>query len=106
MFVLTFLFGFVFTLLGFFDLKETVTKKDTPALGFVYFIVGMLVWFVMAMYWPAMATDAALASLGWLWFGLAWVCVACAMACVGFILKAGIKSENGKLSIQQSSREQ
>lgn len=105
MFVLTFMTGFVFTLLGFIDLKEAVTKKDTPALGFIYFIVAMLVWFVMAMYWPAMATDAALASLGMLWFGFAWVCVALAMACVGLVLKGVVKKPvDSKLEICEEQR--
>ncbi len=103
MFIFTFLFGLIFTLLGFFDLKGALTKKETPYLGFVYFIVSMIIWFAMAIYWTAMATDLALASLGWLWYGFAGISLACAFACLGYILKASVKvePEGAKLEIRE-----
>jgi hypothetical protein len=106
MFILTFMIGFVFLILGFFDLKSALSKKDMPpALGFVYFLISMVVWFAMAMWWSAMATDAALASLGWLWFGFAWACVALAIACAVLIFKASAGKSGGKLEIREERTE-
>lgn len=104
MFTLTFMIGFVFTMLGFNELKEALTKKNSPALGFVYFLISIAVWFVMAMYWPAIATDAALGSLGLLWFGFAWACVALDIACAVLIFKASVKDTGGKLEIREEER--
>lgn len=105
MFAFTFMIGFVFTIFGFSELKTAITKKETPFLGFIYFIVSMLVWFVIAIYWVVVATDPALAALSWLWYGLGGTSLTCAMACVGFIFKASATPDEEMKRFGISERE-
>jgi len=105
MFILTFIVGFAFTFSGFNDLKEALKdQKNTPALGFVYFIIALAVWIMIGMYWPVAATDTVLASLGWLWLGLGIICVALAITCAVLSLKAIVHENAPHLEIRQEER--
>jgi uncharacterized membrane protein len=109
MFSFVFVLGFITLILGFSELREIFRGKDksmaAPAMGTVYFFFCFILWFVLAMYWPAMATDQALATLGTMWMGVAWISFVLAWACVGDIaLKSAHKDEKSKLEIQEERR--
>ena len=105
MFAVSFIIPFVFTIMGFSELREMFRGKDKtmapPAMGLIYFFVCFLFWLVLGMWWPAMATDAALASLGWVWYAFALLSFTFIITCLGFIIRAGLhKDEPSKLEIQ------
>jgi hypothetical protein len=109
MFTLVAVLGFVFYIFGFSELREVFRGKDkstaAPAMGTIYFFFCTMFWFVLAMWWPAMATDEALGTLGFLWFGFGLVSFALAWACVGFIIiRSGHKEERGRLEIREENR--
>lgn len=106
MFAVTFIIPFVFTILGFSELREVFRGKDKstapPAMGTIYFLVCTLFWFVLAMWWPAMATDVALGTLGWVWYAFALLSLSFVITCIGFIFKASLnKDEQSHLEIQE-----
>jgi hypothetical protein len=109
MFAFVLVLGFLLFILGFSELREIFRGKDksmaAPAMGTIYFFVCTILWFVIAMYWPAMATDAALGVLGYLWYGFGLISFALAWACVGFIaLRSTHKEESSRLEIQEEKR--
>lgn len=106
MFAASFMIPFVFTLLGFTELREIFRNRDKsmapPAMGTIYFFICTLFWFILAMYWPAMATDAALATLGWAWYAFALLSFSLVITCIGFIIYASVhKPEQSHLEIQE-----
>jgi hypothetical protein len=109
MFSFVLILGFVFLIFGLNEFRESIIGKKVMAsstLGFIYFLLCTIIWFILAMYWPAMATDAALGTLGLLWFGFAWVSLGFAFACIGFMLKASFeKDKGGKLQITEERSE-
>jgi hypothetical protein len=109
MFAFTAIISTLFLVFGFSELREIFRGKDkstaAPAMGTIYFFICTLLWFVLAMWWPAMATDAALGTLGILWLGFGFVSFALAWACVGFIIvRSGNKDERSKLEIREENR--
>lgn len=106
MFVFPLVLGFTFYVLGFTELREIFRGKEkgsaAPAMGTIYFFICFIVWLVLAMWWPAMATDAALATLGYLWLGFALLSFSFAIACIGFLLYSSVKKpESGRLEIRE-----
>ncbi len=104
MFAFIFMLGFVLFLLGFFELKTAFQRHDSTSsgLGFIYFLIAMALWFILSAYWAATATDPALATLSWLWFGFAWVSLVLALTCIAIILKASVnKVDNRGLEITE-----
>jgi hypothetical protein len=109
MFAFVAILGLVFYIFGFSELREVFRGKDkttaAPAMGTIYFFICTVIWFVLAMWWPAMATDVALGTLGYLWLGFALTGFALAWACVGFIIiRSGNKDEKSKLEIREENR--
>jgi hypothetical protein len=109
MFAFSFLISFVFFIFGFNELREVFRAKEknmaAPAMGMIYFFISTLFWFVLGMYWPAMATDAALATLGWVWLAFGLISVGCAIACIGLMLYVSAqKPQQSKLEIQEERR--
>lgn len=108
MFSFVLMIGFVFLILGFNELKETLEERRkgtpaTPAMGMIYFIIAMIVWFVLAMYWAAMATDPALATMAYLWDGFAVMSLGMFWVCLGYVLKDSLTPSNtqGTLEIRE-----
>jgi signal transduction histidine kinase len=111
MFAFTFILGFIFFIFGFGELREIFRAKEkgmaAPAMGTIYFFICTIFWLVLGMYWPAMATDAALGTLGWVWIGFALISASLAIACIGFILHASIqKPQESKLEIQEERKQE
>jgi len=109
MLAFTFLLGFIFFIFGFSELREIFRNKEknlaAPAMGFIYFIICFIFWLVLGIYWPAMATDAALGTLGWIWYAFALISFSLAIACAGFVLYLSAhKPEQSRLEIQEERR--
>ena len=109
MFAFTFLLGFIFFVFGFTELREIFRGKEknmaAPAMGFIYFIICFIFWLVLGAYWPAMATDSALGTLGWIWYAFALMSFSLAIACVGFVLYLSAhKPEQSHLEVQEERR--
>jgi hypothetical protein len=109
MFAFVIILCFVFFIFGLGELREVFRGKDkssaAPAMGTIYFFSCTVFWFVIAMWWPAMATDEALGTLGFLWFGFGLISFALAWACVGFlIIRSGNKEEGSRLEVREESR--
>ena len=101
--------GFIMLILGFGELREVFRGKDKSmapsAMGTLYFFFAFIIWFAMALYWPAMATDQALAAFGYLWYGVMMLSFAFIWVCIGDIaIKGTHKDEAGKLEIQEERR--
>jgi hypothetical protein len=109
MFAFTFIIPFVFYILGFSELREIFRGKEkglaAPAMGTIYFFICFLFWLALGMWWPAMATDAALATLGWVWYAFALLSFSFVVTCIGFILYHAVqKPQESKLEIQEERR--
>ena len=106
MFAITFLVGFFFFIFGFTELREIFRGKErnmaAPGMGAIYFFICFIFWLVLGMYWPAMATDAALGTLGWIWYAFALISFSLAIGCVGFVLYLSVqKPSQSRLEIQE-----
>ncbi len=105
MFSFTFLMGFVFSLLGLFELKHALNDKEAPAIGFILCILSTVVWFIMGLFWPAVATTEMFVPLGWLWYGFGLIFMFATLTCVFYIAKYGVSGkETGGLTIQEEAR--
>ena len=111
MFAFVVMLGFIFLVLGFNELKGTLEENQkgtpaTPAMGTIYFVISMILWFVLSMYWGAMATDSALATLSYLWDGFAIMSMAFFWVCVGYILKGSFKATpKSKFEVRETESE-
>lgn len=108
MFSFTFIVAFILFLLACLEFKNGClgwkTDAVSPAMGFVYSLISAILFFVISLWWTAMATDAALSSLGMFWTALAWTASALAFACICLILLATVgnkqNDDGGRLSIR------
>jgi hypothetical protein len=109
MFAFVTILGVLTQILGFGELREIFRGKDktvaAPAMGTIYFFIGTILWFVLAMWWPAMATDEALGTLGFFWYGFGLMNFAFIWACIGFLaIRANRKEEHSSLEIREEQR--
>lgn len=107
MFTFSLTVGLIFFILGFHKLEEAVKAEAksrnqlaNSAAGFIYFLICMALWFAMGLYWPVIATDTVLASLGWLLLGFALISFGCSFACVGLLLRASVGGKRGGVGLE------
>ena len=99
---LAFAVGLIFFIMGLAELKKTFQEKDaaSPTMGFIYFLIGVAVYFPLSLWWFASVDDPVTVNWGWLWFGFGWLSFALALTCIVFVFKASAnKSKDGGLSI-------
>jgi hypothetical protein len=109
MFCFLSIIGIVAQILGFSELREIFRGKDktvaSPAMGAIYFFIGTILWFILAMYWSAMATDEALGTLGYLWYGFGLMNFSLIWACIGFLaIRANKREDQSRLEIREEQR--
>jgi hypothetical protein len=105
MFVFPFAMGFIFSLLGLFELKSALSDKEPPAIGFFFSLLSTIMWFIVSFLWPAVATSDMFVALSPLWFGLGWVFLIITFACVFYILKYSVSKHGGGLEIREEEPE-
>jgi hypothetical protein len=105
MFAFTFLMGFVFSLLGLFELKAALEDKEAPAIGFFFCICSTVLWFIIGLFWPALATNEMFVALGWFWLGLAFIFMVASFTCVFYMLKFAVSKTGGGLEIREENPE-
>ncbi len=93
MFVIVFLLGFVFTILGLMDLIMAIERKKTPWLGFIGSTLAAVVWMSFALVWVAGATMEIFVSFGYLYFALMLSSTVFAVASVALIFRNSVKPE-------------
>jgi hypothetical protein len=111
MFAIVFLVSFVMFILGSSELRTGLLnwKKDaaSPAMGFVYFIISTITFFVIALWWSAMATDSALGTLGFFWSAMALTAASMAIACVCLIVLSTVgnkqNDDGGRLEVREET---
>ena len=94
MFLLVFVMGFIFTILGVTDLVYNgIEKKKTPWLGFIGSLLAAIIWMSFTLVWVAGATLEMFVPFGWLWLALMFTCVMFTVASVALILRNSVKPE-------------
>lgn len=101
MFTFTLAMGFIFSLLGLYELKGAISEKEAPAIGLIFCLLSTIIWFIVSYLWPAVATSDMFVSLGLLWLGLGWVFLIITFACVFYILKFSVSKQGGALEIRE-----
>ncbi len=102
MFSFTFLMSFIFSLLGLYELKSALNDKEAPAIGFFFCLCSTILWFIIGLFWPAVATNEMFVPMGWLWYGFSMIFTTVSLVCIFYILKYAVSGKDtGGLVIRE-----
>lgn len=104
MFSFTFLLGFVFSLLGLFELKDAITEQEAPVIGTIFCFLAVVGWFMTSMFWTTLATAEMFVPLGLLWTAFGWIFVILGLTNVMYIVKYVAAHSNKDSSLQIQNR--
>lgn len=93
MFLLIFVVGFVFSLLGITDLVYSAEKKKSPWLGLIGSALAATVWMSFTLIWVAGSTLEMFVAFGSLWLALMFIFITLAIASAVLILRSSVKPE-------------